>query len=529
MPFLILAAGHLPLLFSEFTGLWRKTHYQFFPFALIAFFALLWTRQQGRVHRPLLVTGLLAADLLLLLAAAVLRSPWFASVGFWLLLLAVSGARKDKLTGSSLLYLAWLPLLVVRLPANIDVLVIQRLQDLTSRVASHLLNLTGCLHLREGNVITLPSKTLLVEEACSGVQSLFTLLFLAVLICCWLRRRPLHAALVVGSGVFFAGVMNVLRVVIVALAEHHWEVDLASGWAHELLGYAALALAAGLVYNFDLFLLTFTETVPDGGLDKPNAAYRNPWVEVFNRLIATKTQFVRRKTLPDQPRPLFSWKRSVIVSAVLGVVCLSAQAPALLDRPDRVSKFQSSLDLLNEADLQLADADEGFQLQKYTSTERSKGAVDGQYSNTWLFHDGNLDVSVSCDHLFHGWHDLRVCYTGTGWRISETELDPVDSDWQALRVRLSKPDVGRYGLLFFSFFTPSGEPFQPVTDTVARRVQRRFGTLRGFSEAPDTFQCQVFVEAPIPFTEEQVDSLRRLHLETREQIREAAVEAAAGR
>ena len=40
----------------------------------------------------------------------------------------------------------------------------------------------GYLHLRRGNIIELPDKQLLVEEACSGVQSLFTVLFLAVLI-----------------------------------------------------------------------------------------------------------------------------------------------------------------------------------------------------------------------------------------------------------------------------------------------------------------------------------------------------------
>jgi exosortase len=524
VPFLILLVGHLPLLISEFSTVWRQTHYQFFPFAFIAFFGMLWARQHSRHHRPRLIVGLIVADLLLLLTAAVLWSPWFASAGFWLLLLALAISRKDKDTGSSLAYLAFLPLLAVRLPANIDLLVIQALQDLTSRVASNILNLVGCLHLREGNVITLTSRTLLVEEACSGVQSLFTLLFLAVLICCWLRRRPFHAVLVIGSSFFFAGVMNVLRVVTVALAEYWWQKDLATGWSHELLGYAALALAAALVYNFDLFLLTFTATVPDGGLDKPGVAFRNPCVAAFNWLIATKTQHTPRGLESAPAEPAIPWKRAVNFSAVLCVVCLSAQAPALFDRPDRRSEFTTRVEILEESALE-SDV-EGFVQHAYTPIKRSRGDANGQYSNSWEFHGKNMVATVSCDHLFYGWHDLRVCYRGIGWQIDDSELDQAGTGWKAMRVRLSKPDVGSHGLLFFSFFTPSGEPYQPVdTNAATGLVQHRFGTLRGINTVPDTFQCQTFVESPIQFSEHQVELLRKLHLETRRQIKDAIVTA----
>ncbi|MCP4506258.1 MAG: exosortase/archaeosortase family protein, partial [Fuerstiella sp.] len=288
LPFLILLVGHLPLLLIDLSNNWQRPHYQFFPFAFIAFFAMLWSRQHSHNPRPKLILALVVIDVVLLLTAALIRSPWLASVGLWHLLLAVAISRKDKETGSSLAYLALLPLLAVRLPANSDLLVIQTLQELTSKVASKVLDLVGCLHVRDGNVITLTSKTLLVEEACSGVQSLFTLLFLAVLICCCNRRRPFHFLLVVGAAVFFAGFMNVFRVITIALAEDWWQVNLTAGWSHDVLGYAVLGIAAGLVYNFDLFMLGFTEFVPDEDLNAPNVEFRNPCIAVFNCLISTR-------------------------------------------------------------------------------------------------------------------------------------------------------------------------------------------------------------------------------------------------
>ncbi|MCP4174518.1 MAG: exosortase U, partial [Fuerstiella sp.] len=410
LPFLILLLGHLPLLLIDFSNTWQQPHYQFFPFAFIAFFALLWSRQHSRNPRPKLILCLVVIDVLLLTAAVVIRSPWLASVGLWHLLLAVAVSRKDKDTGSSLAYLAFLPLLAVRLPVNMDVLVIQSLQDLTSRIASKVLNLVGCLHLRDGNVITLTSKSLLVEEACSGIQSLFTMLFLAILICCYNRRRTFHAILIVGSAVFFAGFMNVLRVITVALAEDWWQVDLTAGWAHDALGYAVLGLAAGLVYNFDLFVLGFTARVPDGDLNKPNVEFRNPYVAAFNWLVGTKTRHRPRGLVADAPGYSRSWKLSVGFTTVLCVVGIAAQASALLSRPDQSarSELRTTKDILSESAVDTSLA--GFQQTNYQIEERGHTDDNGAFSNVWDFGNGSLMARVSCDHPFRGWHDLQLCY-----------------------------------------------------------------------------------------------------------------------
>ena len=528
LPFLILIVAHLPFLLRDLSTTWGQSHYQFFPFAFIAFFGLLWSRQHSGNPRPLLIVGLIIVDMLLLFTSVAVRSPWLASFGFWHLLLALAISRKDRETGTSLAYLAFLPFLAIRLPANTDLLIIQRLQDLTSSVASNVLNLIGCLHLRQGNVITLPSRTLLVEEACSGVQSLFTLLFLAVLICCWKRRSPFHAGVVLAGAVFFAGFMNVFRVIAIVLAEHWWQWDLTAGWLHDVVGYVVLGISAGLVYNFDYFLLGFTATVPDNGLNNPDAVWRNPYVAAFNQLFATKTEYAPRGLDVAQPAPRKQWKLSIIVSSILCIAGIAAQTPALLSAKERSGDFTTDLDLLTEV---AVDSDiAGFVRQKYTEEERRRDDIAGQYSNTWAFQNQNMDVTISCDHLFLGWHDLRVCYTGIGWQVSESELDQSESVWHAMRVRLVKPDLGYYGLLFFSFFTASGEPFQPPDINNAQGlVQHRLGTLSRLNTVPNTIQCQTFVESPIPFTDDQIELVRRFHLQTRQQIKDAAVKVTMGR
>lgn len=523
LPFLILLLGHLPLLSIDFLNTWQQPHYQFFPFAYVAFFAMLLARQHSYNPRPKLILCLVLTDILLLLAATAVRSPWLASLGLWHLLLAMAVSRKDKQTGSSLAYLSLLPLLAVRLPVNTDLLVIQSLQDQTSRIASKVLNVVGCLHLRDGNVITLTSKRLMVEEACSGIQSLFTMLFLAVLICCYNRRRPFHSILVIGSAVFFAGFMNVFRVITVALAEDWWRVDLTVGWSHEVLGYAVLCLAAGLVYNFDFFLLGFTARIPDRDLDKPNVEFRNPFVAAFNWLIGTKTRHTPRGLESGPPGHLTAWRWSVVFSTVLCIGGIAAQAPALLSPSERSPRMNpaTTRDVLSESSVDTSVA--GFERTSYEIEERGRTSDNGAFSNVWDFRKDSIVARVSCDHPFCGWHDLRICYRAIGWDVADTQVDETDSDWPALQVRLSKAHNGSHAILFFSFFDATGKPFRPPeADAAIGLFQNRLVSSGLYGGTPDTLQCQTFAVFPVPFSEDQIDSLRRLHSATRRQIRNEA-------
>ena len=520
---MLLLAGHLPFVYIDLKLMWTRTHYQFFPFALAAFAWLLWQRQDGAGPNRRAVKSLLVLDVIVLTVAVAINSPWLGSVGMCLVLAAAATSRRDKLTGSSLAYLALLPLLAVRLPANIDLHVVTELQGITSKIASRILNLVGCLHLREGNIIRLKSRMLMVEEACSGVQSLFTLIFFAILICCGRRRSPFHGILVLLGAIFFALLMNVTRVVTITIAQNSFNYDLSTGWRHDALGYTVLGIAAALVYNFDYFLLGLTARVPDGDRQAPNVEFRNPVVALFNWLLSTRLEF-RKLVSPAAPEQTPA-TRTLVLCGVIAAVGIAGQTPALLstNKGNRAT-FVTGLHLLTEDSLPSEVAE--FTRVSYRTDQRARDSIEGEFSNSWKYQDQQITTNVSCDHVFCGWHDLRVCYKAIGWSITSSNQHKLTDDWTAMRVDMRHPD-GRYGLLYFSFFTPDGSPHQPpdvnsATGLVAQRLgeQPRF-----YNSVPDTIQCQILLASPVPITEQQLHRVARLHTETREQLRSAMLNA----
>ena len=71
--------------------------------------------------------------------------------------------------------------LLVPLPFRWDVRLVFALQDWSSRAASLMLDFWGVDHLLAGHILELPHQQFLVEEACSGIQSLFSLLAFAAI------------------------------------------------------------------------------------------------------------------------------------------------------------------------------------------------------------------------------------------------------------------------------------------------------------------------------------------------------------
>ena len=315
----LLLLAHLPLAVVHHMRLWEREHYQFFPFAFGAFGWLLYTRRQpGGFIWDHLNSVLVLLDLMCLTAAFSLAtpSPLLVVAGMMLLLLAIARSFPDSEVRTSLGYLILLPVITFRPPWNYDLTAIQWLQRVTTSVASELLNFCGFLHLRTGNVLEFPGKRFMVEEACSGVQSLFTLLFLAALIVCGYRRRWLHSLIVLSTAAGLAGVMNVLRVCAVAIAWDTTELDLSSGWQHDLLGYAALVIAGLLVLSADACCAFFLSSVPDLTAGSVTTDYLNPHVRLWNWM------FTRRRRKEDEKPLIKSLPMAPITLVFAAVVCL---------------------------------------------------------------------------------------------------------------------------------------------------------------------------------------------------------------
>jgi exosortase len=116
------------------------------------------------------------------------------------------------------------------------------LQIFASQVAETMLNLIGIPCGREGNVLILPSMTLNVVEACSGIRSLLSLTFLSLVYGYFFETNRKIRALLFLSTIPIAILANAGRVTITGiLAEVNSK--LAEGLVHEAEGWLIFMVA----------------------------------------------------------------------------------------------------------------------------------------------------------------------------------------------------------------------------------------------------------------------------------------------
>ncbi len=127
-------------------------------------------------------------------------------------------------------------LFMIPLPAIIYNQITFPLQLLASRLAEHSLTLIGIPVLREGNILELPSQQLSVVEACSGIRSLLSLAFLA-LVYAWFfdPKRWMRPVLLLAT-VPIAIIANAGRVTLTALISEY-DTELAGGFFHLAEGW----------------------------------------------------------------------------------------------------------------------------------------------------------------------------------------------------------------------------------------------------------------------------------------------------
>jgi exosortase len=120
------------------------------------------------------------------------------------------------------------------------------LQRFASASGEIVLDTLGYTVLRQGNVLHLSGFTLSVADACSGLASLYSMLFLSS--CCIVLsgRRPRFTAAMLLAAVVASLVTNAVRIVVTAilgLQNHEWT----QGKVHESVGLVTFVFGALLV------------------------------------------------------------------------------------------------------------------------------------------------------------------------------------------------------------------------------------------------------------------------------------------
>lgn len=144
--------------------------------------------------------------------------------------------------------IAFLLFMVPPPPSWIDPLILQ-LQLEVSVAAVAVLRLAGFAILRDGNVIVLPGgESLFVDEACSGITSVVTLVPLGVLLAFGTERTAARRAVLIACIVPAAMLGNLVRVTVTVWAASRVGVAAAtSGFVHDWAGVLTYAGACGVL------------------------------------------------------------------------------------------------------------------------------------------------------------------------------------------------------------------------------------------------------------------------------------------
>lgn len=474
---LLAVLGFGPLLAQFFSNLWNFDTYQFFPLALAGAGVLAW-RGLREVERPLepgsfwLVLPMLLLCLALQAAAAVMWSPWMGMAAFLLAVLTAAwwlgGWRLAKAV-----FPAWVMLLtVLPPPLKLDERFALLLQEWATVGSSRVMGLLGIPHFLSGLVIEIPGQRMLVEEACSGINSVLFMTSACVFYAMWKKRGLffLAAMYAVTIGCVLFG--NLVRITVGAWALFEYKIDLFVGWKHE---------AVGLVMT-GTYLLCIVGTEAALG-----------WV------------FRSRHPADRLPEPVEGDPAEIlqgrefggglkVLTALLGILF----AVQLLRGWD--FHFQKEQNRVvnpawmdGSAKFSLPREVDGWRLVGEERPVPKKAAFeDGVYSHIWQFQRGGMAATVSFDYPFFGYHDVRVCYKNNGWEIGSPVLQKASAEngmMPCMLVPLSR-EGGVKADLFYSTVDEAGvwleEPGKVISVTGAaldegtfrERLLHRFNLLR---------------------------------------------------
>jgi exosortase len=517
-----LLASTLILLVSYLWQLWALEQYRYFPALLLAVGLLFYGRWDRTLRLPvrwpewmMLIGGALA-----IVFGAFYWSPWLGCLGFILLFGAFLSCCNTP-SSWGLLELWPASWMLLRLPLNFDFQLTAWLQTVTARISSHLLDRLEIPHRLTGNVFHLTEGKLFVETACSGIQSLFSLLFCAVLWVVWQRRSVVLLPLYAAIGIFWAGVMNILRVTTIAIGQEWWHVDLAHGWAHEVLGYLCLGIAIALLISTDRIFRVVFYPVP---VDPHAIRATNPIVNVWNWLLSNMGESNQQSDGKRSKSTIIGVATSWALP-VAGLIIPIVLVPQLvfgyvhwtsIPEYQKTEYWRPSADLLAKIP--------GLEVLEHTTTNDSSNPALGVHSDGWVCRFNGMVTRVLASQHAEV-HDLCKCYSANGWRIqARTLVEAKRTDgrgvWDVVEASFVNTDTV-FGELFFSTIDRQARAVRlkgwELSDFVLQRVDRGDQPQQSGFDGQNV-NIQLWTTSETPFVEPQREVLRELHRQVRELI-----------
>jgi exosortase D (VPLPA-CTERM-specific) len=318
--------------------------------------------------------------------------------------------------------------LMVPLPAIILQPFIFPLQILASKLSTWSLQLVGIPTLRDGNVINLPSISLEVAEACSGIRSLVSLLTLAIIYGYLTEDRNRVRVVLACAAVPIAVLANVFRIFGTGLVGQLWDPAKAKGFFHEFQGWLVFVVALGLLFAVHRLINAIWKPTPVTNLPRQTAG-------------------IDTNASPSTPAPSCS-SRFVVTAALMLVTAIGLravppdhppQSQPLSSLPMQVGNWSGTETAIDQDTREILGPGE-FLLRDYSdSTERLP----------WI---GLFVAYFPTQKMGDTIHSPSHCIPGAGWvptrRDVVTLIKPDGSSFRANRYVISK-DGDRLLVLFW--------------------------------------------------------------------------------
>lgn len=260
-----LAAMYLPVYWTASQDLWQSDELAHGPIILALSVWLFWRSREQIVAAattsapglgwPLFVAGMLIY--------ALGRTFSVASMEFFSQPLVLAGSLA-LLGGWATLRAAWFPLFyllfMVPLPASLVDALTGPLKNWISVLVVELLYRVGYPIAREGVMISIGPYQLLVADACSGLNSMFSLAAVGAL---FIYLKPavsrLHAGIMVAAILPIAFVANIVRVITLVLVTYHVSDEAGQGFLHGAAGLVLMLAALAFLFGLDALLTAVTQ------------------------------------------------------------------------------------------------------------------------------------------------------------------------------------------------------------------------------------------------------------------------------
>ena len=240
---------YVPVFYKAATGYWQNDEHAHAPIILAVILWLIWTKRAALFASPFQAAPATGIALLVFGLSLYVAGRAFGIALFEIVALApIFAGVVLAMRGWKTLRVFWFPILfiafMVPLPGTFTDALTGPLKQLVSEITEQVLYSAGYPIARNGVTLTIGQYQLLVADACSGLNTMFSLSALGMLFI-YVMARPswLHNFIMLASILPIAFIANVIRVLVLILITYHFGDEAGQGYLHGSAGIVLLMVS----------------------------------------------------------------------------------------------------------------------------------------------------------------------------------------------------------------------------------------------------------------------------------------------